>query len=375
MDGTNGNHAGGREPRMLALVPFGLGANRLTQMMIDTSVDGTIKLGRANLLQEQDDVAAKHCEFISRNHVEIHVRAGLVYMQNVARQDRLVNRNGVTCGREEVELVPGDVFSFLGALQYYNYRLEPNAPTVPDPPQGQQEQGQGIGQGQGQGLGQWQAQGQLWPQPQQQAAQEIPPPLSFGASATPRSVEVTDLTDQWRSPELVPYSSHAAASTSTSASASASASAASRREAGGQGQGVDILSALQTLQRQAANALQAAQALAPAQTQAQAQVQVEQHTEPLLSDSAFKAHDDCTPPLIGTTNAPTTVTWSLTPASASSAASASTVSVSTASTTTASASAAAESSIEQQALLELANTTVGDQQALEREVEAEVEKE
>lgn len=103
------------------LKPFGKGSDNLKPIEFSTHTATTYILGR-NSATGLDRMCV-NVQHVSRNHVIITVRDEKIFMHPVARQDNLVYYNGTVCERGEKEMKPDDVFSLLGSISHFNYKL------------------------------------------------------------------------------------------------------------------------------------------------------------------------------------------------------------------------------------------------------------
>lgn len=98
------------------LKPVGLGCEYLKVINLNLLHPSTIILGRNMNTGLDNDYP--HVNSVSRSHVEIIVENGKIYLNAL----KVVVLNSKTC-KKCTELKPGDVFSMLGAVKYYNYEL------------------------------------------------------------------------------------------------------------------------------------------------------------------------------------------------------------------------------------------------------------
>lgn len=104
----------------LFLKPVGLGAENLNLISFDSNNDGwSIVLGR-NVATGLDSPCT-NIQYVSRNHVQITLRLGRVYMSLVTKQKGVVHLNHEVFEDVEREIVLGDTISMLGSLNYFNY--------------------------------------------------------------------------------------------------------------------------------------------------------------------------------------------------------------------------------------------------------------
>jgi hypothetical protein len=117
---SNGNG----NARFYHLLPVGLGREHMNAINIDLKMDQTIQLGRnpATGLVSQ---TAKNVQFVSRNHAEICVTSGLVYVKPTSRQANWVHKNGTQIRDNELERLDiGDTVTLLGKLNFFSFELK-----------------------------------------------------------------------------------------------------------------------------------------------------------------------------------------------------------------------------------------------------------
>lgn len=117
------------------LVPIGNGSEHMKQVEL-RSDDGTpksITLGR-NVVTGLDDLDGnvhKQAPYVSRSHVEVCIDGERVTMNPIAKQEKIVHLNGIACERGVHPLQIGDVISFVGRLNYFNYELRQDVAPPP----------------------------------------------------------------------------------------------------------------------------------------------------------------------------------------------------------------------------------------------------